>query len=92
MLEFRPERFLSDADENGVRTLVQPSQYAFPAFHCGFRLCLGRGMALMNAKTLTSSVLRLFRLRTKAGHDATYRLSIVMTQKNGLPVTVHARE
>jgi cytochrome P450 len=92
VLEFRPERFLSDADENGVRTIVQPSPYAFPAFNAGFRMCLGRSMALMNAKILSSAVLRRFRLRTKPGHDPMYKISIVLVQRDGLPMTVEARE
>ena len=47
MLAFKPDRFLSPASSSGSRTLIQPSQYSYPQFNAGPRLCLGRGMAIM---------------------------------------------
>ena len=35
VLEFRPERWLSEPDANGVRSLQQKSPYAFPQFNAG---------------------------------------------------------
>jgi cytochrome P450 len=91
-LEFKPDRWLTDADSNGVRTLIQKSPFAFPQFNAGFRLCLGRSMALMEAKVVAVSILRKYRLEVKPNHDASYRLNIVLFQKNGLPVQVHQRD
>lgn len=48
-LTFKPERFIS-TDEEGRRTLIQPSPYVYPVFNAGFRLCLGRAMALLEGK------------------------------------------
>jgi cytochrome P450 len=96
VLQFRPERFLKIDDDavgaEGRPTLVQPSQYAFPAFNAGYRLCLGKSMALMESKTCATAILRRFTLREKEGHDPMYKITIVMSMKHGLPVTVHERD
>ncbi|KAK4414135.1 cytochrome [Sesamum alatum] len=54
-LEFRPDRWL---DENGMVKMV--SQYKFPVFEAGPRVCLGKEMAFIQMKYVVASVLRRF--------------------------------
>jgi cytochrome P450 len=90
VMEFKPQRFLSN--EGSSRVLVQPSQYSFPQFNAGFRLCLGKSMAINEAKVVVASVLRRFKLRMKAGHDPHYKVTVVLAMKHGLPVSVKDRQ
>ena len=44
-LEFKPERFLSGEGSN-----VEPSQYKYTTFNAGYRLCLGKPLAMLEIK------------------------------------------
>lgn len=93
VLEFKPERWLSEElDEAGRRTIVQKSAYAFPQFNAGFRLCLGRGMAILETKLLAVVLLRRFRFRVQPGLDPMYKINIVTFMKNGLPVEIENKD
>jgi cytochrome P450 len=78
-------------NEQGETVLVQPSQFAFPQFNAGFRLCLGRSMAIMEAKVVVVAVLRRFKLTQKSNHEASYRMSIVLAMKHGNPMSIRDR-
>ncbi|XP_073526215.1 uncharacterized protein, partial [Phyllobates terribilis] len=57
-LEFKPERWL---DMGGTFTPV--SLYKYPVFQAGFRVCLGKEMALMTMKIVCLTLVRLFDIR-----------------------------
>lgn len=65
--QFDPERF---------RTNPLPSQYHYPVFNAGPRICLGRGLALLEAKLVIAAVLHKYRLALKPGHLVTYKVSL----------------
>ncbi|KAA3465057.1 cytochrome P450 94C1-like [Gossypium australe] len=56
-LEFKPERWLK---HDGVFSPENPFKY--PIFQAGFRVCLGKEMALLEMKTVTLSLIRRFRI------------------------------
>ncbi len=48
-------------------------------------------MALLEAKVLASAILQRYSLRVVPGADLSYRISVVLALKHGLPMTVRAR-
>lgn len=46
----------------------------------------------MEAKVVASAILSKFSLRMVPGHDTSYRVSVVLSMKNGLKMTVRRRE
>lgn len=82
-LEFDPSRFLPPN--------AYPDQYEYPAFNAGFRLCLGKGMALQEAKMAVASILQKFVLRVVPGHQVKYSFSVTLMMKGGMPVNVLPR-
>ena len=57
VMEFKPDRFLM-ADGK----MKKPSEYAFPVFQAGPRVCLGQSMALYEAGILTTLILQKYKL------------------------------
>ncbi|KAK1418949.1 hypothetical protein QVD17_28102 [Tagetes erecta] len=92
--EFKPERWL---DGDGVYQALD--QYKYPVFHGGFRLCLGKEMAYLQMKSVVVAVLHEFEVEVVGGGGTTekmvdppYKLSIVLSMKNGLPVRLKKRQ
>jgi len=79
--EFIPERW-----EN-KNSLSSP---AFVPFHLGPQTCLGRAMAYLEAKALTTRILQRFRLRKSPDCTVTPKVTIVMPT-NGFEVIVEPR-
>ncbi|KAL8136758.1 hypothetical protein V2J09_002759 [Rumex salicifolius] len=83
-LEFKPERWL---DKNGAFCPV--SLYRYPVFQAGFRVCLGKEMALMTMKIVCISLLRLFDVRLVGPADPPRFIpGLSATLKGGLPAVV----
>lgn len=74
-LAFKPERWIP---------FKQPSVYEFPVFQGGPRVCLGKDMAIFEAKLLTAMLVRKFRFRMRPEEAAkiTYNLSLTMSVCN----------
>lgn len=81
-LSFRPDRWLEMTE--------QPSQYKFPVFNAGPRLCLGRSVALMEASLLMSLLIKDFKFVT-VDENVTYLFTLTLPVKNGLHVRAQAR-
>ncbi|CAJ0911764.1 14698_t:CDS:10, partial [Entrophospora sp. SA101] len=81
-LQFYPDRFLTS---EGV---LKPSQFKFPAFHAGPRICLGQQFATVEALTLATSMLKKFRFELIPGQESPppYISSITLPMKNPLLV------
>ncbi|XP_057826562.2 cytochrome P450 86B1 [Cryptomeria japonica] len=90
-LEFKPERWICVGEDGRLRIKYE-SMYKFLAFNAGPRVCLGKEMAYMQMKCAAAAIISRFRVRVAANHRATHKLSIILTMKNGLPVTVTRRE
>lgn len=62
-------------------------------YHCVFVLaCIGKAMAILEAKTFAASVLQSFRIKMRPNFEVRYRLAPVLSSSNGLPVTVELRK
>eukprot|EP00658_Telonema_sp_P-2_P027386 TRINITY_DN21152_c0_g1_i1.p2 TRINITY_DN21152_c0_g1~~TRINITY_DN21152_c0_g1_i1.p2 ORF type:complete len:192 (-),score=49.00 TRINITY_DN21152_c0_g1_i1:49-624(-) len=86
--EFRPERWLND--EGGG--FVDKSQYAFPSFNAGPRLCLGKGLAYLEVKMFTTMLLDEFDFEQPGeGHSGAYLSTVTMPIQGGLPMRAIAR-
>jgi len=82
--KFDPSRFLPP---NSL-----PDQWELPVFNAGLRICLGKGLALMEAKLVMMTVLQKYLVRIKPGHDTSYRLSFALSFKHGLVVNLERRQ
>jgi len=82
-LDFDPGRW--------ARMTKQPTQYEFPAFNAGPRLCLGRSAAYLEAKILMTKLLQNFRLKVCPHQKIEALTTLTMPMKHGLYVTVEPR-
>ncbi|KVI05093.1 cytochrome P450 [Cynara cardunculus var. scolymus] len=84
--KFKPERWL----KNGVFKHENPFKY--PVFQAGFRVCLGKEMALMEMKSVVLGILTRFKLRlVKPDGELRFEPALTATVKNGLPIIVGER-
>ena len=105
---FRPERWLQngggggggDAGRAGAagagslwRPTTQVSDFQYPVFNGGPRLCLGRPLAYLEMQLVLGAVLSRYELAEAPGcaHTDEYINSIVAPMKKGLTVTVKRR-
>lgn len=79
---FMPERFL------GKR--VDP--YAWGAFGGGERICIGRGLALMEIKTLLAKMLSELSLELVGGMPRAKMQGFFMAPEDGTPIILRSRE
>ena len=86
-LEFRPERWL---DDDGHFRPENP--YKYPVFQAGYRVCLGKEIALLAMKTVALALIRQFEIRL-ADPEWTPRFTpgLTATLHGGLPVVVRDR-
>ena len=82
---FRPERWLKE----GVFERV--SQYKYPVFNAGFRLCLGMDMALLEIKAMLALLLTKYRATKEPGQNLTYGLTLTCPAKHGIRVAFEPR-
>jgi len=84
--QFRPERWLDGS--------CSPSQFDYPVFNAGPRLCLGQHVALLEAKMAFAALLNRFQLSSRLverDREPLYQVSIVMPLKHGMPVMLSER-
>ncbi len=74
---------------------TKASQYKFPVFQAGPRICLGQTMALVEARMLTCMLLQNFTFTLVEGQEITYKMSVTLALKSnlgGLHVRVTRRQ
>ncbi|VAH40296.1 unnamed protein product [Triticum turgidum subsp. durum] len=67
--EFRPERFLTGGEGEGVGPLPGPKQIRMMPFGAGHRFCPGVGMAMVNMKCFLAALVREFEWAPPTGTD-----------------------
>eukprot|EP01061_Rhynchopus_euleeides_P009908 TRINITY_DN19236_c0_g1_i1.p1 TRINITY_DN19236_c0_g1~~TRINITY_DN19236_c0_g1_i1.p1 ORF type:complete len:545 (+),score=236.46 TRINITY_DN19236_c0_g1_i1:84-1718(+) len=85
---FKPSRWIA---EDGTCIKYDPKGFLYPMFNAGPRTCLGRSMAMIEAKTLLSTILSEFTVKVHPEHTAFPKLTVVMMSGNGMPATVTPR-
>merc|ERR1712054_219280 len=92
-LVFKPERWLTEEQvhaESGITTSIykptRVSDYTFPTFNAGPRLCLGRPLAYVEVIMALLAVLPAVKLTEAHLHTAQYTQTIVPSLLNGLHV------
>ena len=82
--EFYPERWLQPDK--------QPTQFEFPAFNCGPRICLGKSFAELEGVFILVSLLRKFEVKVLNIDHVTYSNSLTLPMKHGLLCAFDKRE
>ncbi len=82
VLEFKPERFFN---------APEPSQYKYTTFNAGPRLCLGKGLALMEIKLTLAILLPRFKFAIANDHTGSYESTLVLPMKPSLEMHVERR-
>jgi len=75
---FKPERFLGKKE---------PSQFLFPVFHGGPRVCIGKPLAMINMKLVLSLFLSSG-LKFEGEHSGDYEVGLVVPIKGSFPMKV----
>ena len=83
-LKFNPDRF-SDDKQN-----FTPSQY--PAFNIPPRLCLGKHVALLEAKIAIIKLFKKYKLEALPDQEVTYEFSVTNQMRSGFKVKLVPRE
>ncbi|WCJ41782.1 Cytochrome P450 94C1 [Euphorbia peplus] len=85
--EFKPERWL----KNGV--FVPENPFKYPVFQAGFRVCLGKEMALVEMKSVALAIIRSFNVRVAdPNQPPRFSPGLTATVRGGLPVLVDERK
>ena len=80
-LTFNPDRF----DKT-----YTPAEY--PVFNVPPRSCLGKHVALMEAKVAVAQLFRTYNLKPVKGHKVEFALDVTHPMKNGLLVRLEKRK
>lgn len=80
---FKPERFVEKPN---------PSQYEFVSFKAGPRICLGKRVAYLEAKTVAAVLLRRYDFAFQGNiDDVTYQMSLTLAPRDPMMYTVKRR-
>ncbi|GLJ05627.1 hypothetical protein SUGI_0021750 [Cryptomeria japonica] len=85
-LEFKPERWIT---KEGI--CMNQSDYKYPVFIGGPRICIGKDFAYVNMKCIVANILARYRVKIEAGHQVKPKLGATLFMKHGLKVTLHTR-
>eukprot|EP00049_Salpingoeca_infusionum_P015515 m.302929 g.302929 ORF g.302929 m.302929 type:complete len:312 (-) comp15890_c0_seq19:1608-2543(-) len=80
---FQPERWLKMEQE--------PSPYHFLVFNAGARSCLGRHMAMLEARVMLVTLLQQYRVVVTPGQTVDYAVTLTLPLRNGLRVVLERR-
>lgn len=97
---FRPQRWLDLLGEGSqgsaglgaagaLHSVV--SQYMFPMFSGGPRICLGKTLALMEAKLAVAMLLHRFQFSLVSDHPVQFAVAVTLNMKHGLLCNVQRR-
>eukprot|EP01018_Ginkgo_biloba_P008128 Gb_27408 [translate_table: standard] len=84
--EFKPDRWI----RNGI--CMKESDYNYPVFNAGPRLCLGKDMAYLTMKSVAANILLHYHVCVDPGHPVEPKFGLTLFMKHGLLVTLHPRE
>jgi cytochrome P450 len=85
--QFKPDRWISRDSSGNIYPIKRPDEYIFPVFWGGPRLCLGKDMARLETKIVSSALVKNFKFEILE-HEENYVNGPVMFYKKGLPVII----
>uniref|UniRef100_A0A0G7ZNY9 Cytochrome P450 CYP86K1 n=1 Tax=Picea glauca TaxID=3330 RepID=A0A0G7ZNY9_PICGL len=86
-MEFKPERWI-----NRDGNCMKESDYKYPVFNAGPRLCLGRETAYFNMKCVAAHVLLRYRMIIDPEHPVKPKFGLTIFMEHGLRVTLLPKE
>eukprot|EP01062_Namystynia_karyoxenos_P051443 TRINITY_DN403_c0_g1_i2.p1 TRINITY_DN403_c0_g1~~TRINITY_DN403_c0_g1_i2.p1 ORF type:complete len:539 (+),score=228.20 TRINITY_DN403_c0_g1_i2:94-1617(+) len=86
--DFIPERWL---ESDGTCRRYDLQGFSYPPFNAGPRVCLGRNMAMLEAKVVLSYLVNDFDFTIEPGFEPAARFTVVLASKNGLSVKATER-
>uniref|UniRef100_A0A0G7ZP17 Cytochrome P450 CYP86K4 n=1 Tax=Picea glauca TaxID=3330 RepID=A0A0G7ZP17_PICGL len=84
--EFKPERWMN---RDGI--CRKESDFKYPVFNAGPRLCLGRDLAYVNMKSVAAHILLRYRVRVDPDHPVKPNFGPTLFMEHGLKVTLQPR-
>lgn len=87
-LDYKPERWLTPDGKK----FVMHDPYKFVSFNAGPRICLGKDLAYLQMKSITTALLLRHRLAVVPGHRVEQKMSLTLFMKYGLRVNLHKRD
>eukprot|EP01018_Ginkgo_biloba_P008125 Gb_27411 [translate_table: standard] len=84
--EFKPDRWIRD----GI--CMKESDYNYPVFNAGPRLCVGKDMAYFTMKSVAANILLSYHVGIDPGHPVEPKFGLTLLMKHGLSVRLHPRE
>jgi cytochrome P450 len=81
---FAPERFAPEA-------VARRHRFAYLPFGGGPRICIGNGLAIVEAKAIVATIAQRYRVRLVAGHIVEPIGLVTLRAKNGVRVTLEPR-
>ena len=88
--QYRPSRWFEDQDISKSLAKDPPSSI-YPVFHHMPRLCLGKGLALMEISLLTAALLQKYSFKPAMELSSEYTSTLVLPMKKGLHVRAQRR-
>eukprot|EP01095_Lingulamoeba_sp_RSL-Kostka_P015925 TRINITY_DN7517_c0_g1_i1.p1 TRINITY_DN7517_c0_g1~~TRINITY_DN7517_c0_g1_i1.p1 ORF type:complete len:528 (-),score=124.49 TRINITY_DN7517_c0_g1_i1:79-1662(-) len=88
--QFFPDRWTKEYIK---KTNIEPPNhpFAFNSFHRGPRQCLGKDLALVEAKIMLISALKRFRFVQHDNHTIKLKFSLILSSENGVKMTIIPR-
>ena len=83
--EWKPERWFGDKPKDY-------NDFMFPTFNCGPRLCLGKNMAILEAKIALLTLMAQYSFTMEPGFTPETDISVTWNLTHGMKVRVHAYE
>eukprot|EP00519_Triparma_laevis_P015387 CAMPEP_0182491204 /NCGR_PEP_ID=MMETSP1321-20130603/755_1 /TAXON_ID=91990 /ORGANISM="Bolidomonas sp., Strain RCC1657" /LENGTH=525 /DNA_ID=CAMNT_0024693467 /DNA_START=73 /DNA_END=1650 /DNA_ORIENTATION=- len=83
--KFNPDRFIEDGK------ISEPSQYKFTTFNAGYRLCLGKPLAMLEIKLTLAMLLPRFKFSIANDHKGGYQSTLVLPMSPELMMNVIKR-
>ncbi|XP_049384951.1 cytochrome P450 94B3 [Solanum stenotomum] len=88
-LEFKPERWMQNSEEDEGGAEQASNLYKFPVFQAGPRVCLGKELAFIQMKYVVSSILMRFQIRPACSDPPVFLPLLTAHMAGGFKIFVH---
>lgn len=93
MTHHMPEVYENPESFNPTRwERINPTPYEYIAFSAGSRMCIGSSFAMMEMKIALAMILQRYRLSTAPNATINRQVTVTLTAKNGIAMSVHKQD